>query len=135
VKHLDPERLGASPLSEDEQTHLASCLPCRASRRLALSPRQSAHRIGPYEVLGLLGAGGMARVYAGLHPELGEERAVKVLAVQDAIARERLVREAQLQRRVSHPHVLPLLDVLHTDDGLALVLPRVRGPNLARLLA
>jgi predicted ATPase/tetratricopeptide (TPR) repeat protein len=91
-------------------------------------------RIGSYRVLGELGSGGMARVYAARGPG-GELRAIKVLTVPGAAARERFAREALVQHEIVHEHTLPLLEVLPVPAGLALVLPLVEGPSLATLLA
>ena len=93
-----------------------------------------ARQLGPYEITGLLGEGGMAVVYVARHPRLATECAIKMVTAGSAAARRRLAREARAQRRLSHPNVLPILDVLELSGRTALVLPRVEGPTLARLL-
>ena len=55
-------------------------------------PIASGQRLGPYEVVGLLGAGGMGEVYRARDPRLGREVAVKVLPSQLASDPERLAR-------------------------------------------
>ena len=61
-------------------------------------PLQAGTRLGPYEVLSLLGAGGMGEVYRARDTRLGREVAIKVLPadrVSDADRRRRFVQEAQ----------------------------------------
>ena len=78
-------------------------------------------RLGPYEVLGLLGAGGMGEVYRARDPRLGREVAVKVLSGDVASDPERLARferEARAVAALNHPNVLTVFDVgTHRRDG------------------
>jgi eukaryotic-like serine/threonine-protein kinase len=77
-------------------------------------------RLGPYEVLGPLGAGGMGEVYRARDARLGRDVAVKVLPRSLAGDRGRLLRfeqEARAAGRLNHPHVLAVFDV-GTQDGL-----------------
>ena len=71
-------------------------------------------RLGPYEVLGLLGAGGMGEVYRARDPRLGREVAVKVLPEDVASDPERLARferEARAVAALNHPNILTVHDV------------------------
>ena len=71
-------------------------------------------RLGPYEVLGLLGAGGMGEVYRARDPRLGREVAVKVLPGDVASDPERLARferEARAVAALNHPNILTVFDV------------------------
>jgi eukaryotic-like serine/threonine-protein kinase len=70
-------------------------------------------RIGPYELRGLLGRGGMATVYRAYSPSLRREVALKVLTAHESKLDplvERFRREAQVVGRLDHPHILRLLD-------------------------
>jgi serine/threonine protein kinase len=78
-------------------------------------------RLGPYEVVALLGAGGMAEVYRARDTRLGREVAVKVVSEAlgtDGAFVERFEREARLVGSVSHPNVVALHDV-GVHDGAA----------------
>ena len=88
-----------------------------------------------YEVLGLLGEGGMARVYVVRHRHLGTEHVLKVLAAPGLAGQARLLREGQVQAALRHPHVLPVTDVIDVAGAPGLVMPRVIGPSLDRALA
>ncbi|MBP7570659.1 MAG: serine/threonine-protein kinase [Acidobacteria bacterium] len=71
-------------------------------------------RLGPYEILDLLGAGGMGAVYKARDTRLDRTVAVKVLlpdAAADAAHRARFEREARAISRLSHPHICALFDV------------------------
>jgi serine/threonine protein kinase/tetratricopeptide (TPR) repeat protein len=70
-------------------------------------------RLGPYEIVGPLGAGGMGEVYRARDPRLGREVAVKVLPepfAQDPERRARFEREARAVAALSHPNILAIHD-------------------------
>jgi serine/threonine protein kinase/Tfp pilus assembly protein PilF len=90
-------------------------------------------RIGPYEVLSLLGEGGMGEVYRGRDPRLGREIAIKVLAKdssQDTEATARLEREARAIAALSHPNILAVHDVGHDDGTFYVVTELLEGRTL-----
>ncbi|HEV2105327.1 MAG TPA: serine/threonine-protein kinase, partial [Candidatus Eisenbacteria bacterium] len=95
-------------------------------------------RLGPYEVLGPLGAGGMGEVYRARDTRLGREVAVKVLPAGRAAtpeARARFEREARAIANLHHPHVCTLYDVGREGEVEYLVMERLEGePLSARLL-
>ena len=76
-------------------------------------------RIGPYEVLAPLGAGGMGEVYAARDPVLGRKVAIKVLPIRLASDRESLSRftqEARSASALNHPNIVTIHEV-GIDDG------------------
>lgn len=78
---------------------------------MSLSPGA---RLGPYEIVSELGAGGMGEVYRARDTRLERDVALKVLpaeALGDERARARLVREARLASRLNHPHICTIHDV------------------------
>ena len=81
--------------------------PCRyvISSSLSLS---SGDKLGPYEILGPLGAGGMGEVYRARDPRLGREVAIKVSAEK---FNERFAREARVVASLNHPNICALYDV------------------------
>lgn len=88
-----------------------------------------------YVVVGKLGEGGMARVYAVRHSVLGSSFALKVLYGADPAVRTRLIREGRVQAQLEHPNVVPVQDVLDIDGAPGLLMPLVQGPSLDELLA
>ena len=75
-------------------------------------------RLGPYEILSPLGAGGMGEVYKARDTRLGRDVAVKVLPQQLSASpelRQRLEREAKTISQLSHPHICTLYDVGEAD--------------------
>src|SRR3954465_8851052 len=102
---------------------------------MSLSPGT---RLGPYEVLAALGAGGMGEVYKARDPRLDRLVAVKILSPAMAMslaARERFEREARAISRLSHPHVCALFDVGREGDTSYLVMELLDGETLGALIA
>jgi tetratricopeptide (TPR) repeat protein len=104
----------------------------------ALSPEMPA-RLGRYEALEPLGAGGMGRVYKARDPQLGRTVAVKVPHLHgDAATRElrktRFLREARAAARVRHPHVCPIYDVGEEGGLPYVVMAFIEGQSLAERL-
>jgi hypothetical protein len=101
-------------------------------------------RIGPYEVLGALGAGGMGEVYRARDTKLNREVAIKILPAAVAGDPDRLARfrrEAQLLASVNHPNIGQIYGFEERPsagsgqaDVHALVLELVEGPTLADLI-
>ena len=94
-------------------------------------------RPGPYEVLGLLGAGGMGEVYRARDTRLDRTIAIKVLPAElsaDPNRRTRFAREARAVAALSHPHICTLYDVGEHDGSTFLVRELLEGePLRARL--
>ncbi len=94
-------------------------------------------RLGPYEILGPLGAGGMGEVYKALDTRLDRTVAIKVLAPSlagDPIFRERFDREARTISSLDHPHICVLHDVGRVGDVEYLVMQFLDGETLAARL-
>lgn len=91
-----------------------------------------------WRVTGVLGAGGMGRVYLAEQEETGSPAAVKVLDArwaQDPVMLARFESEAETLRRLEHPGIVQLLDTGETMDGqLCLIMEYVDGCDLGRLL-
>jgi serine/threonine protein kinase len=94
-------------------------------------------RLGPYEVVGPLGAGGMGEVYRARDTRLDRPVAIKVLPAHlasDENLRQRLEREAKAVSKLSHPNICALFDI-GSEDGLHyLVLELVEGETLEQKL-
>jgi len=94
-------------------------------------------RLGPYEVLDRVGAGGMGEVYRARDTRLGRDVAIKVLrgrAATEPEARSRFEREARAVARLNHPHVCTVHDVGRHENTDYLVLELVEGETLAERL-
>jgi Tol biopolymer transport system component len=95
-------------------------------------------RLGPYEILGPLGAGGMGEVYSARDGRLDRAVAIKVLPehlASDPRLRQRFEREARALAALSHPHICTLHDVGEQDGVSFLVMERLEGETLAARLA
>ena len=94
-------------------------------------------RLGKYEVLRLLGAGGMGAVYEANHAEIGKRVAVKVLSPAIAAipgARARFLREAQLTSKVRHPNIVDVTDMGSDGGNTYIVMEFLRGEDLSQRL-
>jgi len=91
-------------------------------------------KLGPYEILAPIGAGGMGEVYKAKDTRLGRDVAVKVLPASmssSAELRQRLDREAKTISALSHPHICALFDVGRENDVDYLVMEFLEGETLA----
>jgi len=94
-------------------------------------------RLGPYEIAGLLGAGGMGEVYRARDTRLDRTVAIKVLPSQfsaDPDRRARHEREAKTIAGLNHPHICSLHDVGTADGQRYLVMEFLEGETLAARL-
>src|SRR5262245_15049596 len=94
-------------------------------------------RLGPYEILGPIGAGGMGEVYRARDPRLDREVAIKVLPTDrlaDEGRRQRFLREARAAATLSHPHIVTVHEVESADSVDFLVMEYVRGKSLDAMI-
>jgi eukaryotic-like serine/threonine-protein kinase len=92
-------------------------------------------RLGGYEIVGIIGAGGMGVVLKGFDSPLNRYVAIKVLAphlATSGAARRRFAREAQAAAAVVHPHVISIHAVSADGELPFLVMPYVRGMSLQK---
>jgi eukaryotic-like serine/threonine-protein kinase len=96
-------------------------------------PQQRGDRVGPYEIVELIGAGGMGEVYRARDTKLGRDVAIKVLPpifTTDADRLARFEREARTLASLNHPHILTVHDIEHLDGRPYLVTEFVDGGTL-----
>src|ERR1700746_3552941 len=94
-------------------------------------------KLGPYEIVSPLGAGGMGEVYRGRDTRLDRTVAIKVLPANsstDPNLRQRLEREAKAVSKLSHPHICTLHDIGHQEGMDFLVMELVEGETLEQKL-
>src|SRR6059058_2764780 len=91
-------------------------------------------RLGPYEILALIGAGGMGEVYRARDARLGRDVAIKVLSsalTANAELKARFEREARAISQLQHPHICTLHDVGSDAGTDFLVMEYLEGETLA----
>ncbi len=95
-------------------------------------------RLGPYQITGKLGEGGMGEVYRATDSNLKREVAIKVLPAAFIEDKERLARferEAQLLAQLHHPNIASIFGLEVSGGARALVMELVEGPTLADRLS
>ena len=95
-------------------------------------------RLGPYEIVARIGAGGMGEVWRARDTRLERDVALKVLpaeAVADEVARARLLREARLASKLNHPHICTIHEVGEADGQVFIAMELVEGETLSLRLA
>src|SRR5207253_9119498 len=95
-------------------------------------------RLGPYEIVAAIGAGGMGEVYRARDTRLDRTVAVKVLPSHLSASpelRQRFEREAKTISSLSHPHICALYDVGNQDGVEFLVMEYLEGETLFERLA
>ena len=97
----------------------------------------SGSRLGPYEILAPLGAGGMGEVYCARDPRLGREVAIKVLPAErlaDERRRRRFVQEARAASSLNHPNIVTIHEIEQDGDVDFIVMELVAGKSLDKLI-
>jgi serine/threonine-protein kinase len=110
----------------------------RMSVSLSIDPLVGVTIDGRYEVIELLGEGGMGRVYSVLHTSLGRLFALKALRrelARDEELSQRFMREAKAMASVRHPHVVEITDFGRLPDGVPyFVMEMLVGETLAQVI-
>jgi serine/threonine protein kinase len=104
-------------------------------RKMSLAPGS---KLGPYEIVAALGAGGMGEVYRARDPRLGREVAIKVLpagATDDPERLRRFEQEARATAALNHPNILALFDIGSQDNSPYIVSELLDGETLRARLA
>ncbi|HRE48921.1 MAG TPA: serine/threonine-protein kinase [Aggregatilineales bacterium] len=94
-------------------------------------------RLGQYEIISRLGAGGMATVYRARQASVERDVAIKIIRsdmMNDPVFAERFRREANTIAKLSHPHIVKVFDYGSEGDLAYLVMELLEGGSLARLL-
>ncbi|HEX9725670.1 MAG TPA: protein kinase [Vicinamibacteria bacterium] len=102
--------------------------------RMSLTPGT---KLGPYEIVSSIGAGGMGEVYKAQDTRLDRTVAIKVLPshlADDADLRQRFEREARTVSSLNHPHICTLHDIGREGDVAFLVMEHIEGETLAERL-
>src|SRR6202163_2372760 len=99
-------------------------------------PLSTGDRLGPYEILAPIGAGGMGEVYRARDPRLNRDIAIKVLpqAFATDAARERFLREARAASALNHPNICAVHDVGEAAGHPFLVMELLDGKTLREYL-
>jgi Tol biopolymer transport system component len=100
-------------------------------------PLTSGTKLGSYEIVAPIGAGGMGEVYRARDTKLGRDVAIKIVPEHFAQDRQRMARferEAQLLAALNHPHIAHIYGFEDSNGMPALVMELVEGPTLAELI-
>ncbi len=118
--------LARQPLSRPSTLELSSALS-------SLGLVQGQILVNRYEILGELGQGGMSRVYRARDRDLDDEVAIKTVltpALGQSENEERLLREVQICRKISHPNVVRVHDFGRFPGGIFIIMEILDGPGL-----
>ena len=117
---------------------MGSAEPSTDARIIPQCPSRLVNDWALYEILGLLGSGGMGEVYRARDTKLHRDVALKVLPdsfAQDPDRIARFSREARVLASLNHPHIAQIHGLEESDGVRALVMELVEGPTLADRLA
>src|SRR5437870_3625593 len=100
-------------------------------------PLVAGTRVGPYEIVAPLGAGGMGEVYRARDTRLGREIALKVLPddlAADRSRRQRFEQEARAASALNHPNILSIYDVGSENGVVYMVSELIEGESLRNVV-
>src|SRR6202795_1523070 len=101
-------------------------------------PLSAGDKLGPYEILALIGAGGMGEVYRARDPRLGRDVAIKVLPASfssDADRLRRFEQEAKAAGVLNHPNITAVYDIGSHDGAPYVVQELLEGETLRTAMA
>ena len=108
------------------------------AKAMAQADPRLGQQVGSYEIVSLLGAGGMGEVYLAQDTRLGRKVALKFLPdflQQDDTARRRFLQEAKLAAALDHPYICKVYEIGEEDERAFISLEYVRGQTLREKLA
>ena len=108
----------------------------KLSAILAVCHSLAGTRLGPYEIIGTLGAGGMGEVYRARDTRLGREVAIKILSAELSANQDRLSRfqqEAQSASSLNHPNIITIHDIGSADSIRYIAMELVDGKTLREM--
>src|SRR5919107_868678 len=126
---VQPCSSSASPARRPVRRRRLALSATRASDRHRM-PLFTGTRLGSYEIISPLGAGGMGEVYRALDTRLKRQVAIKVLPVAlatDSARLARFQREAEVLASLNHPHIAAVYGLEELPDSQALVMELVEG--------
>jgi serine/threonine protein kinase len=130
---LDAVAHASKPRTQDLNVTQASPAEMKIETELPPNALGPGVEVAEYRIEELIGRGGMATVYGGVHPVIGKKAAIKVLnpEISDAALQERFIREAQVVNRISHPNIVDIFATGTLPDGrMYLVMEWIEGETL-----
>src|SRR5215469_4872261 len=95
-------------------------------------------KLGPYEIIAPLGAGGMGEVYSAKDPRLGRQVAIKILPsayAADSLGLQRFEQEARAAAQLNHPNIVAIYDIGTSEGAPYVVLELLEGETLRQRIA
>ena len=131
------EQLSPEVIKNLKKIRLQGDLPSREDSKADFSNENIPKKLKKFEIIDVLGIGGMGKVYRGRHPDLGIQVAIKTVLesnVQSSQYIERFKREARLATQLNNPNIVRVYDVDKEGELYFIVHEFVDGPNLHQLL-
>lgn len=120
AKKSDTEKSTAAKTSQTAKT---------TAKRVVKAPM-----IKDYKITGIIGEGGMGKVYKGIHPTLKQEIILKELKIRDKETRERFLREAKVMLNFRHENIVQVYDHFKCGTSTYIAMEYVKGMSLSQLI-
>jgi tRNA A-37 threonylcarbamoyl transferase component Bud32 len=130
INESNDVKLTAKPVPAQKTSRGASTSAAASAQKTAASPAGNFPRLGPYELLAELGAGGMGKVYKARHPKLQRIVAIKVMLRAAEKDRARFLTEARLTAQLKHPNIVAIHDITSDGDTDYIVMEFIDGESL-----
>lgn len=113
-------------------------MPDRVSKQPAASPSirrvQNSPMIKDYRIVGIIGEGGMGKVYKAIHPTLKREIILKELKIKEKETRERFLREAKVMLDFRHENIVQVFDHFKEGNSTYIAMEYVKGMSLGDII-
>ena len=131
---IEPEKNVAPKVTARKSAAKTTVAKTSQTTKTATKRVQKTPMIKDYKITGIIGEGGMGKVYKGIHPTLKQEIILKELKIRDKETRERFLREAKVMLSFRHENIVQVYDHFKGGTSTYIAMEYVKGMSLSQLI-